>query len=220
MRKTYSIWRIVVCISDWWAYYGRNSELKEMRSDTVLLRALDLTLFFLALTLGFPLLLGFYVALLIFEDGDPVFRQKRIGRNGKAFLIFKFRTLATGTAQVPSHELGDVELSKLQRFLRDSKLDELPQIINVFKGQMSFVGPRPCLPTQVELIEKRKKSGLIDFLPGITGYAQIKRVAMDDVNRLVDLESYFYGQYSIQKYLKIIIWQVIEIFSLGSKKFT
>ena len=96
------------------------------------------------------------------------------------FTLIKFRTMAIGTESCATHLVDNSRVSKVGNFLRKTKLDELPQLLNVLKGEMSLVGPRPCLPSQFQLIDTRKKYNLYNYLPGITGLAQIKGIDMSD----------------------------------------
>jgi O-antigen biosynthesis protein WbqP len=113
--------------------------------------------------------------LVAASDGRPVlFRQIRVGRDERPFTLWKFRTMRRGTAHVPTHEASAASVTGVGRFLRRTKLDELPQLWNVLKGEMSFVGPRPCLPSQSEVIEARRRHGALSLPVGITGLAQIR----------------------------------------------
>ena len=131
--------------------------------------------FFGILFLGFPMLV---IALIIMiEDPGPAFfTQKRVGLHKKHFMLIKFRSMKMNTPHdVPTHLLENPEqyILKSGKFLRKSSLDELPQLFNIFAGQMSIIGPRPALWNQYDLIEERDKYGANDVLPGLTGWAQI-----------------------------------------------
>jgi O-antigen biosynthesis protein WbqP len=114
--------------------------------------------------------------LIIFEDGFPfLFKQTRITANGKAFTIYKFRTMKMGTPNVATHLLSnpDEYVLKIGKWLRKSSLDELPNLINIVLGDMVFIGPRPALYNQYDLIELRNNAGISKLKPGITGWAQV-----------------------------------------------
>ncbi|MBQ9605031.1 MAG: sugar transferase, partial [Firmicutes bacterium] len=118
------------------------------------------------------------IAILIITDdkGTVIFKQRRIGKNKKEFWIYKFRTMKMDTPQnVPTHLLAHPEthITKVGDFLRKFSLDELPQLVNIIKGDMSIVGPRPALYNQYDLIDERDKYGANDIRPGLTGHAQI-----------------------------------------------
>ncbi len=139
-------------------------------------RVMDQVLAFIGLIVLFPLLLLIIVAVKLDTRGPILFRQKRVGIHKKYFNILKFRTMRIDTPKnIPTHLLKNPEqyITKVGKFLRKSSLDELPQIINILKGEMSFVGPRPALWNQEDLIVERDKYGANDIMPGLTGWAQI-----------------------------------------------
>jgi O-antigen biosynthesis protein WbqP len=116
------------------------------------------------------------IVLIIIDDGLPfIYTQSRVGLNSKNFLIFKFRTMKTNTPELPTHMLLDSNkyLLRIGKYLRKFSLDELPNLINIIKGDMVFVGPRPALHNQYDLIDYRKKNGIDTLKPGITGWAQV-----------------------------------------------
>lgn len=142
-----------------------------------MIRFLDLILSLIGLVILSPLL--FLVCLIsIFENGSPILMQRRVGCNQKPFILIKFRTMPINTKFVGTHLIKNLKLTFFQRFLRKSKIDEIPQLLNVFYGDMSLVGPRPCLLNQKKLITERKKRGVFKVKPGITGLAQILGVSM------------------------------------------
>jgi O-antigen biosynthesis protein WbqP len=139
-------------------------------------RYLDLIIASTALICLSPLII--IIAFLIKWDseGPILFKQRRVGLNSKEFMIYKFRTmLTTAPANVPTNELKSANdhITKVGKFLRKSSLDELPQLLNIIRNQMSFVGPRPVIPLEKNLVELRKKLGADKILPGVTGLAQI-----------------------------------------------
>lgn len=139
-------------------------------------RILDIVLSFIGLMVLFPVFLILIVLIKIDSRGPILFKQKRVGINKKQFEILKFRTMRIDTPKdVPTHMLKNPEqyITKLGRFLRKTSLDELPQILNILKGDMSIVGPRPALWNQDDLIAEREKYGANDVLPGLTGWAQV-----------------------------------------------
>ena len=113
-----------------------------------------------------------------FINGSAIFTQKRVGNGKKLFLLIKFRTMPLNTRSVATHLIKNIRLSPFHVFLRKSKLDEIPQLWNVLVGDMSLVGPRPCLLNQKKLINERNKRGVFKVKPGITGLAQISRINM------------------------------------------
>jgi O-antigen biosynthesis protein WbqP len=135
-----------------------------------------------------PVVLGAMLAVRLTSPGPAIFAQTRIGRFGEPFTCYKLRTMWTDTANLPSHEVGVASLTSIGSFLRRSKLDELPQLFNVLRGDMSLVGPRPCLPTQTALIAARRDHGALDVRPGITGLAQVQGVDMSEPERLARID--------------------------------
>lgn len=139
-------------------------------------RAVDVTLSFLATIILLPVFIVVSLIIFLTDKGSPFFIQKRVGKDKNLFNIIKFRTMSTDTdANTPTHLLEDPErfLTPIGKFLRKASLDELPQLINIFLGQMSFIGPRPALWNQYDLIEERDKWGANDVRPGLSGWAQI-----------------------------------------------
>lgn len=144
------------------------------------------------------LVLGF------FESGAPVFRQQRVGYHQIPFTLIKFRTMKVDTAHVASHLASKSSITRLGQFLRRSKLDELPQLWNVLKGEMSLVGPRPCLYSQNELIDEREKRGVFNVRPGITGLAQVSDIDMSTPVLLAETDAKMIREYSIKSYAKYL----------------
>jgi O-antigen biosynthesis protein WbqP len=120
-----------------------------------------------------PLLL-FVAAAIYLDDGRPVlFRQKRVGRDGRLFDFLKFRSMPTNSDNLPSAAARTLRVTRVGRIIRRTNIDELPQLINILRGEMSIVGPRPALPTQEALCEMRQAKGVMASTPGLTGLAQI-----------------------------------------------
>lgn len=139
-------------------------------------RIIDILLSGLAIIILSPLLLILCIAIKLDSPGPIFFTQKRVGIHKTYFQIYKFRTMRTDTPkEMPTHMLANPEqyITKTGRFLRKTSLDELPQIFNIFKGDMSIVGPRPALWNQDDLVAERDKYGANDVTPGLTGWAQI-----------------------------------------------
>ena len=139
-------------------------------------RTLDFILSLCACIILSPILLILCIAIKIDSRGPVLFKQKRVGIHKTYFSIYKFRTMRIDTPKdMPTHMLKDPDqyITKVGRFLRRSSLDELPQLFNILKGDMSFVGPRPALWNQDDLVAERDKYGVNDVIPGLTGWAQI-----------------------------------------------
>jgi len=144
----------------------------------------------------------------LFDTGSPFFRQERVGRNMKSFFLVKFRTMSKGTASVASHLACSASITPLGSILRKTKLDELPQLWNVLKGEMSLVGPRPNLCSQEELISARDALDVYSVLPGITGLAQIKDIDMSTPELLAKTDAEMISTMSVVNYFKYIFLTV------------
>jgi O-antigen biosynthesis protein WbqP len=141
----------------------------------LLKRLTDILLAALVLGLFAPWLLLLCALICLDSKGSAIFRQKRIGRDGVLFDIYKFRTMSVGTPDLPTDQmmLLPSPVTRIGALLRRTSLDELPQLVNVLTGEMSLVGPRPALYNQTELTAKRMAAGVLNFPPGITGWAQV-----------------------------------------------
>jgi len=168
-----------------------------------MLRLLDFALAAIGLLLLLPLLL-LLLLFGLFDTGAPLFRQQRVGRQQQPFVLLKLRTMRPDTASVATHLANPAAVTPYGRFLRRSKLDELPQLWNVLKGDMSLVGPRPCLPNQTELVQERERRGVFAMRPGITGLAQVQGVDMSEPARLAELDAQMLLQLDFWLYVKLI----------------
>lgn len=142
--------------------------------------AVDLFLAVLVAPIALPLVCALALVIRVESSGPALFSQIRIGRHGSPFLCRKLRTMRAGTPSLPTHELDAGAVTSLGRILRRWKLDELPQLWNVIRGEMSLVGPRPCLPVQEDLIERRSRLGVLALRPGLTGLAQVRGIDMSN----------------------------------------
>lgn len=172
-----------------------------------MIRVLDILFATLGLVFGLPFLLAIYVVGL-FDTGSPLFRQERVGRYKKPFILVKFRTMAPETKSVASHLADSSSITPVGRFLRRTKLDELPQLWNVLKGEMSLVGPRPCLFNQVELIQERESRGVLDARPGITGLAQVNDIDMSTPQLLAETDAVMLRSLDLKHYFRYILQTV------------
>ena len=172
-----------------------------------MIRVLDILFASLGLVFGLPFLLAIYVVGL-FDTGSPLFRQERVGRRKKPFILVKFRTMAPETKSVASHLANSSSITPVGRFLRRTKLDELPQLWNVLKGEMSLVGPRPCLFNQVELIQERESRGVLDARPGITGLAQVNDIDMSTPQLLAETDAEMLRSLNLKHYFRYILQTV------------
>ena len=177
------------------------------RGKTHLLRIMDVGLAISGLFLASPLLVVLWILGFV-DTGSPLFLQKRVGRQQKPFLLIKFRTMKLETMSVATHLAEPGAITPFGRFLRRSKLDELPQLWNVVRGEMSMVGPRPCLFSQQELIECRAARGAFKVRPGITGLAQVHGVDMSTPELLAEKDQQMLETMSIRNYFLYLILTV------------
>lgn len=158
-----------------------------------------------------PLLLLVAVAIRLDSPGPAIYRQKRVGRFGKHFVMLKFRTMRVGTPNLSTEELQrrleaglDADpYTRLGPFLRKSNLDEFPQLVNILKGEMSFIGPRPALPSQEDVVGLRERLGADRIRPGITGLAQVMGRDDLDVDTKVNYDSEYCRKLSLPFDLKV-----------------
>lgn len=172
-----------------------------------MIRLFDFLFSLFGLLFGFPVLLILWV-IGFFDTGSPLFRQQRVGRNKKPFTLVKFRTMKKDTASVASHLASADAITPFGHFLRRTKLDELPQLWNVLKGEMSLVGPRPCLFNQEELIAERESRGVLAARPGITGLAQVNDIDMSTPELLAETDQKMLASLSVGAYFKYIFMTV------------
>ncbi|HCH2708632.1 TPA: sugar transferase [Vibrio parahaemolyticus] len=169
-----------------------------------MIRLIDFLAAFFGLLLLWPVLI-IVTVIGLFDTGSPIFVQKRVGRNKKPFNLIKFRTMSVETKSVASHLANTASITKLGTFLRKTKIDELPQLINVLKGEMSLVGPRPNLFNQQELIVERDALGIYEVLPGITGLAQVQNIDMSTPALLAKTDKKMIDTLTLKDYFKYIM---------------
>ena len=168
-------------------------------------RAFDLVVAAVLLPPTSPVILLAMLAIRLSSPGPALFSQPRVGQNGVLFACHKLRTMVVGTPSLPSHQAPANSVTAPGAVLRKFKIDELPQLWNVLKGEMSLVGPRPCLPTQTELIERRRQLGVLAALPGITGLAQMKGIDMSDPKRCAETDAEYLKAASIGLDIRILV---------------
>jgi len=169
-----------------------------------MIRAFDALLAAIGLLLGLPVLMVLLIAGYL-DTGSPIFRQERVGRYRQPFILLKFRTMRPDTASVATHLADASAVTSLGRFLRRTKLDELPQLWNVLKGDMSLVGPRPCLFNQQELLTERDARRVFDARPGITGLAQINGIDMSTPRLLAETDARMLSHLNLPAYFLYIV---------------
>lgn len=170
-----------------------------------LIRCIDFAAALFGGLLVLPIVLILGVLIRWDSPGPALFRQKRVGRNEMPFICYKLRTMSEGTPSVGSHEVLAACVTPLGHRLRRLKLDELPQLWNVMLGEMSLVGPRPCLPSQIKVITARRKLGVYDVRPGVTGPAQIKRIDMSTPEQLAREDSVWTSNPRLREYFVLLL---------------
>ena len=169
-----------------------------------MIRGFDIIFSLIGLLILSPIMLLLFI-IGLFDTGSPLFKQERVGKGKKPFKLLKFRSMDVNTQSVATHLVQSSVITKWGSFLRKSKFDELPQLINVLNGDMSFVGPRPNLPNQKELIEEREDRGVYNIRPGITGLAQINKIDMSTPVLLAVTDAKMISELNIYQYFKYII---------------
>lgn len=169
-----------------------------------MIKILDFFAAFFGLLLLWPILL-IVTIIGLFDTGSPIFIQTRVGKHRKPFKLIKFRTMSKDTASVASHLASNAAITKFGGFLRKTKIDELPQLINVLKGEMSLVGPRPNLFNQEELIAERDALGVYNVLPGVTGLAQVQNIDMSTPKLLAKTDRQMIETLTLGRYFKYIL---------------
>lgn len=157
-------------------------------------RAVDIVVSAIGLVALSPVLVLLYILIPRQSPGPAVFSQKRVGWREREFSCLKFRTMYVDAPVRPTHEVAGSHITPVGRVLRRTKLDELPQLLNVLRGEMSLVGPRPCLPSQDLLISERRRLGVFEARPGITGLAQVRGIDMSDPVKLAAVDQQYVAQ--------------------------
>lgn len=159
---------------------------------------------FILLILIFPILLVIAIFIKLHDGGPIIFKQRRIGKDGKEFLFLKFRSMPVNTPNVVSTNTGQLNITPIGKIIRRTNLDEIPQFINVLKGDMSLIGPRPCLPNQSSLIDLRIQSGAIKLRPGLTGWAQVNAYDYMPEEEKARFDGEYYKELSLWLDIRII----------------
>lgn len=176
-------------------------------------RAFDVFYSLILLIILLPLFLIISLIIKLDSKGPVFFTQMRIGKNNDLFKLYKFRTMKTGTPNVATDKLGDAKsyITPVGNILRKTSLDEIPQLINIFKGDMTLIGPRPALYNQYNLKELRTKVGVHVLVPGLTGWAQINgRDHNDDVQK-TGLDTYYLKNKSLKLDIKIFFMTIFKV---------
>lgn len=160
-----------------------------------------------------PLFLIISIMIKVTSKGPVFFKQRRIGKDNNEFMIYKFRTMKVDTPDLATDKLVNAKsyITSIGNILRKTSLDELPQLINIFKGEMTFIGPRPALYNQYELIKLRTNAGVHALVPGVTGWAQINGRDHNDNFQKTELDRYYLDNKSSLLDLKILFMTVFKV---------
>ena len=175
-----------------------------------MIRIFDFLFSLIGLIFLLPLLVLIFL-IGLFDNGSPLFIQSRVGCNLKSFSIIKFRTMPIDVRSAGTHLVKNIKLNSVGYFLRKTKIDEIPQLLNVLFGDMSLVGPRPCLYNQKKLISERKKRGVFKVRPGITGLAQISGINMKTPTLLAKTDQKMIKNMSLYNYFYYIFKTIFKI---------
>lgn len=167
-------------------------------------RLFDICVSGIGLTLSLPVIVFLGILISAGSSGFPIFSQERVGQNEKRFKCYKLRTMYLNSPNLGTHEISLDAITPAGRWIRMTKLDELPQLWNVFRGEMSLVGPRPCLPTQTEVVKARRANNVFEVKPGITGLAQINSLDMSTPEELARCDRHYIDNNSFVSDIKIM----------------
>lgn len=191
------------------------------RAYLIAKRAIDIILSIVLAVLLSPVILTTWLLILIFDGYPAIFSQKRVGQNCRIFTCYKFRSMnKTAPSYVPKEDLEDAYyyITKFGSFIRKLSIDELPQLWNIFKGDMSFVGPRPMIESDAQIQNLRKRYGICELKPGLTGYAQIMGRDLVSCEEKIELEKYYLEKRSFGFDLLILLKTIpAALFSKGYK---
>ncbi|KFB10721.1 sugar transferase [Nitratireductor basaltis] len=172
-------------------------------------RLLDLCLTIPCGLVALPVIGIAAIAIRRNSHGPAIFAQERVGLNGRVFRCYKLRSMYVDAPSVPTHEAAQATITPVGRFLRRTKIDELPQLWNVLLGDMSLVGPRPCLPSQHELIAARQSRRVLEIRPGITGLAQVQGIDMSRPQILAEADLRYMRSMSALLDLRLLVQTVM-----------
>lgn len=168
-------------------------------------RAIDIAFALAVLVFGWWVLVLVWAAIKLQSPGPGIFKQERVGRGEKIFTCYKFRTMQVGTAQAGSHEVSASSVTPLGTFLRRTKIDELPQIWNIFRNEISLIGPRPSLPSQTLVVDARRRYGVFAIKPGISGLAQVNGIDMSMPEELAKWDARYIATQSLALDLRLVV---------------
>jgi len=184
-----------------------------MMEGIILKRFSDILFCIIILSILSPLLLIISLVIKFDSKGPALFRQRRIGRNNQEFVLYKFRSMRTEAPEVATHLLKNPQsyITPFGKFLRKSSLDELPQLLNILKGDMTFIGPRPALYNQHDLIDLRTRCGVHTLRPGVSGWAQVNGRDCLEIREKVDYDFDYLEHHSLTMDIKILLFTVLKV---------
>lgn len=166
---------------------------------------LDICLASCAIVVLSPLMVLVAVLIRVEDGGRVIFRQKRVGKGGNSFWLLKFRSMPENTGDLPSDSARHVAITRVGRVIRRTNIDELPQLLNILRGEMSIVGPRPALPSQCDLVRLREVSGALRCTPGLTGLAQVNATDGMSVEQKAKWDAKYAERISLSRDVQIIV---------------
>ena len=164
-----------------------------------------------AIILLLPLFIVVSTLIKYYDSWPVIFRQRRVGRNGELFIFYKFRSMPINTGDIPSDKIVKFKIGRIGQIIRRTSIDEIPQLFNILRGDMSFVGPRPPIAIQTELIEARRSNGALACRPGLTGLAQINSFDGMSTSQKADLDGVYTRSITFLSDMKIILGTFIYI---------
>ncbi|MFH5835525.1 sugar transferase [Proteiniclasticum sp. C24MP] len=175
-------------------------------------RLVDVVMSVILLLILSPVFLIVAVLIYCTDKGPVIFKQERLGLHSSPFMIYKFRSMSTDAPVVPAKDIDAKEhTTKIGRLIRKTSIDELPQLLNILKGEMSFVGPRPLILAEGWILEKRKELGIDQLKPGLTGWAQVKDRQITDQDMKVAFESYYMENQSLWLDIRIMLMTILRL---------
>ena len=176
-------------------------------------RLFDILFGLILLIILSPLLLMVILVIKVDSKGPALFTQRRIGKNNNEFVLYKFRTMSTEAPNVATHLLKDPQsyITPFGKFLRKSSFDELPQLLNILKGDMTFIGPRPALYNQYDLIDLRTRCGVHTLKPGVTGWAQVNGRDCLDLSEKINFDFFYLENQNLTLDIKILLLTFLKV---------
>ena len=196
------------------SYSDKNSDIKKDKIFySYIKRSLDIVLAILLLILSIPIVVTVSILIKLDSKGPILFKQNRVGRYSKDFVIYKFRTMDINSPEVPTHqsEYRGCNVTKIGTILRKTSLDEIPQLINIIKGEMSFVGPRPLIRKEKKILVRRQELQIDRVLPGITGWAQVNGRDELKINEKLKYDYEYLNRRSIKFGIYIMFVTIIKV---------